>query len=269
MNGKVTLEQRLIRLASSGVAGPAGQVLRAPGPDALLSRLLTEIDETVLPRRVHLDGAGGGPLTFAAANGRLIRIEAAALSGSHDDLLNQSFDPGDTGVAERLKALFVALTAGGDTVTIRRETTGDGFDPGHAGLSAETLAEVWGVPLRPSGGTGGVGGAIDSFLGAVHETAAAWMLTGIETNESESAGDEERVDELLAFAEARRETGESVRHAAETMGEPWNLLALHRAAGAEDVTVILSVEGILLYLAAPRTKLGTITDTWRRAVADG
>ena len=269
MNGKVTLEQRLIRLASSGVAGPAGQVLRAPGPDALLSRLLTEIDETVLPRRVHLDGAGGGSLTFAAANGRLIRIEAAAVPGGHDDLLNQAFDPGDTGVAERLKALFVALTAGGDTVTIRRETTADGLDPGRAGLSAETLAEAWGVRLRPTGEAGGAGSAIDSFLGAVHEIAVAWMLTGVETTESESAGDEERVDELLAFAEARRETGEAVRHAAETMGEPWNLLALHRAAGAEDVTVILSVEGILLYLAAPRARLGEITDIWRQAIAHG
>ena len=265
VNGKATLEQRLLRLASAGIAGPAGQMLRAPGPGAILSRLLSEVDETILPRRVHVNGAGGGPVTFSAANGRLLRIEAAVVEGDFDDLVNTEFDGSDLVIAERLKGLFEAILDGGDTMTIRREAEAGELDPGRAGLSAATLAEAWDTPLGTHVRAGEAGDSIDTFLGGIQDIVTAWMLTGVETEESESAGDEEKAEELLAFAEARRETGEALRHSAETMGEQWVFLALHRAEGSGDVTVILSVDKILLYLTADRDALGELSDIWRDA----
>ena len=241
-------------------------MLRASAPEALLRRMLWEIDETVLPRQLIFGTREGGTVTLAAGNRRLLRIESASGPGmdAHAELAGQGFEPGTPGVAEEIRALLEKLIEGADTVFVRQDTHSEPIDPERAGLSATALAESWGIDLAGSEGSA-PGDAIDTFLGSAQSAVLAWLMTGPETPETEGAGEPGAVDELAAFAEARRETGEALRQARTENGETWTFLSLHRAPGAPETTVIISVEGILLYLAIPRDKLGDVADAWRAA----
>ena len=269
MSEKATLEQRLVRLASSGIAGPGGRIVRAPGDGALLPRLLSEIAEAVMPRRMRLSAGGGRSITLAAANGRLLEVETADIPGDFADLVGEAFDGGNVGDAEALKAMFEALIGDEDTLLVRQEAMDIALDPLHAGVSAEALAEAWQMPFAvedsPDGDDFGAI-AIDAFLAATQGEVTAWLMTGPETPESEGAGDPDAVEDLAGFAEARRESGEAAKQVAEAKGEPWSFLVLHRSTDAREVTVIVAVDGILLYLALPQDKLAKVADAWRAAV---
>lgn len=270
MNGKATLEARLARLAAAGVAGPEGRPIRATSKHGLPARLLSEIAATVLPRRLGFSTASGAEVTLAAANGRLLRVESATGAPAFlgmDDVLGRAFDPdGAEQDAERIRDLLEGLTNGTDTVFVRAEALPDSFDPERAGLSAPRLAEAWGIELEPAEREEPAI-MIDNFLSAAQAAVRAWIMTGPETSESEGSGDDDLVDELRAFAEARRETGDTETLTKIASGEPWAFLALHRSAGAEDMTVIVAVDGLLLYLAVDGERLGDVADAWRVSAA--
>ncbi len=244
-------------------------MIRAGAPDTMLPRLLSEIDETVLPRRVTLTAGAARELVVAVANGRILRIEAADEVPGADDLIGEELQAGDQAVIDALQAVFAALVGEEDKLLVRHDALGDAVDPGRAGLSAESLAQGWNTPFAPTELTEDeelAGVAVDNFLQATQAEVTAWLMTGPETPESEGAGDPDTVDELTAFAEARRETGEASRQVADAKGEPWSFLVLRRGADADEVTVIVAVDGILLYLAVAQENLGKVADAWRAAV---
>lgn len=268
MNGKSTLEARLARLAASGTAGSEGRIVRGRSSEALLLQILDEIAETIMPRRVHLSTPPGAKLSLDIANGRLIRVAAAEGSPGFlgmDELTGTAFDPDDAEQAGALRSLFDTLLDGTDMLTFRPEVLEESFDPHHAGLSASALAEAWGIELE-TGGAPEAALAVDTFLSSIQNDISAWLMTVPGTPEVEAAGETDVVDELTAFAEARQESGEADRQAEIARDEPWSFLALHRAAEAPDVTVIASVDGVVLYVSIPRERLGSVADAWRAAV---
>ena len=243
-------------------------MIRAGAQGTLLPRLLSEIDETLLPRRVSFSVGEARELVLSVANGRILGVEDATGISDADTLVGQLLEPGDE-TAQSLKSVFEALVADEDMVLVRQETLADSVDPTHAGLSATALAEAWETSFQPADLSQDeelAGVAIDNFLQATQDEVLAWLMTGPETSESEGAGDADTVDELAAFAEARRETGEASRQVADAKGEPWSFLVLRRAADAGEVTVIVAVDGILLYLAVAHENLGKVADAWRAAV---
>lgn len=265
MTGRATLIQRLQELAAAGAAGAEGRAIRASSANALLVRLMREIEGTLMPRRLTFRAGGDRALAVIAANGRLLRAEVAAGDAAFEQAsvaLGRAFEQSDVTLAEPLKGAFLALIGESDTVLVLQQAISETLDPERAGVSVSALAETWGLKLSsdavPDSGT-----LIDSFLARSLDLVSAWLLTGLEVSGSDGAGDQDRVEELAAFAEARRETGEAARQAARTRREPWSLLALHRAPQAPDATVILAVDDILLYIAIPRARLGDLLDHWR------
>lgn len=256
-------------MASSGIAGVGGRMIRAGGPGALLPRILSEIDETLLPRQVTLAAGNDRSVVLSVTNGRVLRVNAVDGVADPEGLTGETLEPGDAQAMASLKALFEDLAGDEDQVLVRQETVIDDLDAAQAGLSAESLAKAWEtsfVPADLSEGEELAGAAIDTFLQATQDVVTAWLMTGPETSESEGAGPADAVDELTAFAEARRETGEASKHITDAKDEPWSFLVLRRGAEAADVTVIVAVDGILLYLSVGQEHLGKVADAWRMAV---
>lgn len=269
VTGRGKLEERLQKLAAAGVAGPGGRALRSVSQAVLLRRILDEIGETVLPRRLRLSAGEDRAVVLTAANGRLLRIEGVegggALGDAAGEVSGRPFEPADVSLAEPLRALFLALARGVDTVMIRHEAFDNALDPERAGLSAEALADAWGIAGTADGATPAAD-AIDDFLARSQDLVSAWLLTSVAAPDSEGAGDQDRVEELSAFAEARRETGEVARMAGLAGGAPWSVLMLHRARRAPDATVAVAAGDILLYVTIPHDRLGDLADRWRLAV---
>ena len=137
MNGDGTpLEERLVRLSSAGIAGRSGKVMRGPGRDALLRRILREVESAVLPRRLVFAGADGRTVSLAAASGRLVAVVAAVGPGGRFDafagLSGEALDPSVPGLMERVQALLEALTEGIDRLSLLQEASSETPEPGRS-----------------------------------------------------------------------------------------------------------------------------------------
>ena len=267
MNDRGSLERRLAQLASAGVAGRSGRVLRAWSQDGLPRRLLREIDETIMPRRLTFTAADRGSLVVRAANGRILMIEA--LDGKkkmlrHQELLDRALDPEEDGLAEALKEVFEALCGKLSEAEVSHEAVPTDFDPEYAGVSVRALAEAWGTPFAQDTPREPAD-VLDSFVSSTQDATTAWVIFGAD-GDAENAGDPDRVEELIAFAEARRETGQAPLSRWIDPGEPWTLLFVKRAEAAKDVTAIATLGAIHIYLSLPDDQIGTLADAWRGAI---
>lgn len=247
------LRERLRALSAAGLSGPDGRRIRGPGRVALLTRVLAEIDRSVMPRLIRLGTDDGRFVVIEVANRRLGRITAGGGDPALGALTGTDFAAEADEAAPGLRALFEALVAGTEGLKVRSDAVDHQLDPERAGLSARKLAELLDLPA-PEPLPDDPAAVIDAFLSRVSDAATAWLILSDTGGEREGAGDEAVLEALEAQAERLPPAPE---------GETWALTALGGAAQAHGFTLAADAGPLRVVLAVPADRLGAVADAWR------
>ena len=188
------LEAMLAKLGARERAPGEGRKLKGNDADGLIAALVTEIDETILPRRLslHLDS---DVVHLAVANRRLQALLAPAPSADGGaelagKPLPDAEDPNVPALREVLARVFAA--GGPIAIKTRRLETTFGSD---IGVPANLLGRAWGVDgvvqpkaLSPEE-------VLSQFLDGLGDQGVAWLrIKGEEV--TDQGGDEHRVAAL-------------------------------------------------------------------------
>lgn len=194
MNDFARLEEKLTKLRGRERTPGEGRKLKGDSAEALIAALVTEIDETILPRRLTLT-AGDIAIHLAVANRRLqamlepaVGIEGAAeLAGV---ALPDAEDPGVPALRTILNKAFAAEI--NFSISARRLDASFGSD---IGVPANLLARAWGISDVAPAKALAPAEVVSSFLSGLGDEAVAWLrIEGEEV--SESGGDAGRVASL-------------------------------------------------------------------------
>jgi hypothetical protein len=177
-DGHEQLRRRLAKLA--GVAdprSPAGREVARGASEQLLSALLTEIDETLIARRLTFRKGPDSPALSVEVYGRrMIRVLPPEPPGfDNPEISGKALDD------EGIEALHTALSGwleSADQLHLEAGPASDDRDPLAIGLAAEALAQTWGIqldetPRRDLGagcfGGGAFGGLAATPCGGCHD----------------------------------------------------------------------------------------------------
>ena len=186
------LEGMIAKLRRRERAPGEKRAIKSANGDRLLTLLLTEIDETILPRRLTLETSAGQSLHLGVANRRLQGLLAPAAQG--EELAGKPLvDPDEAWVKSFREALGAFFGDGGE-FTITATRLGDDDMGSDAGLSAEVLAKAWDVSAPGQAATD-PGEVIASFLDRLGEDRSAWLkIAGEEV--VDQGGDEASLNQL-------------------------------------------------------------------------
>ena len=168
------LEGMIAKLRRRERAPGERRAIKSANGDQLLTLLLTEIDETILPRRLTLETSAGQALHLGVANRRLQGLLAPATDG--EELAGKPLvDPDEAWVKSFREALGAFFGEGGE-FTITATRLGD--DVSAPGQAATDPGEV-----------------IASFLDRLGEDRSAWLkIAGEEV--VDQGGDEASLNQL-------------------------------------------------------------------------
>lgn len=171
MSDFARLHDRLAKLRQRERAQGERRKLKGSGGDALLAALVTEIDETILPRRLSFE-TPGGTVHIAAGNRRLQALLAPAPENVPDGLAGHAMpDIEDPKLAE-LGAALKALFDGADGVQILSSRLKEPF-ASDIGVPAEQLPRVWNV-AEPAAAAEPAE-ILESFLSGLDDSSVAWL----------------------------------------------------------------------------------------------
>ncbi len=164
------LEEKLAKLRQKERAPGEGRKLRGAGADALLAAIVTEIDETILPRRLSF-ATPEGDVHLAVANRRLQALLAPAPGSVPEALVGHALpDAEDPALAElgtALKAVLGETDAVGVTAARMTETFASDI-----GVPAEQLPRVWNVAESVAASPEDV---LAGFLASLDTGTVAWL----------------------------------------------------------------------------------------------
>ncbi len=172
MNDFSRLEQKLAKLRQRERAAGEKRVMRGDH-DRLLAAVVTEIDETILPRRVSFQAEDGPAFHLAVANRRLqaLLAPAPAAEGAAqlaDTALNNAEDPN----VAALKAVLEKVFGKADAFSITtHKQSGDGF-PSDIGVPAAQLSRAWGIATTEGTTPKEL---LASFVSGLGDRSIAWL----------------------------------------------------------------------------------------------
>jgi len=257
------LEEKLTKLR--GRERTPGEPRKLRGSDAAerLAAFVTEIDETILPRRLTLT-VDDTPWHFAIANRRLQALlapaigDAAALAGKP---LPDAEDPSVPALAKILREAF----AGSENIRISAVRLTSPF-PSDVGVPAPMLARIWNV------------GSIETaevppeermrtFLSGLGRDALAWLrIDGEEV--AEQGGDAERVgrmaEQAAVFLDGYFGKFDSL------FPDPAQSCVTVVSPGIGEAPSVLFVEygEASAFIAAPTASVARLAMAWQRMVTE-
>lgn len=168
------LEAKLARLRQRASAPGEQRVLRG-APERLLAGVVSEIDETILPREISFTHEGTS-FSIAVANRRLQALVFVSLSqGGADELVGKAIPDAEDAALGQLRGVLIGVLGAGEvwSITSRRQS-GNGF-PSEIGVPSGPLARAWHVD--PAGaGRANPAAALADYLGGLEARATAWLL---------------------------------------------------------------------------------------------
>jgi hypothetical protein len=262
MSDFARLEEKLAKLRQRERAVGEGRKLRGVGADAMLAAIVTEIDETILPRRLSFE-TPAGTVHLAVANRRLQALLAPAPDGVPADLVGHALpDVEDPALAELGKALK-GLLAEAETigVTAMRGTESFASD---IGVPAEQLPRVWSVAesssITPAE-------TLEQFLASVDSGTSAWLR--IEGEEVVSTGGTDEAVQMLTEQAAVFLDGYfskfdvAFREPSYTCGT-----LISPGDGGDTALLFVEIETLSVIVSAPPSEILGIASAWQRLVAE-
>lgn len=262
------LENVLVKLRQRERSAGEARKLRGGDGDAFLASVVTEIDETILPRRLIFKVADGTEVHLAVANRRL----QALLSPSPDiadanELADVALADGQDANLAKLGDVLRKVFEQVETVTIDARRLKAGAFDADIGAPSLGLSKAWGVQVvetRPKVPAE----VLDYFLSQItDEDAEAWLRIEGE-NVTDQAGSAERLADL----------GEQAAIFLDGYFSKFD--ALYADDGAATATVVapgdagkgaaLFVEfaGLSAFVAAKPARVATLASLWQAQVAE-
>ncbi|WP_172293207.1 hypothetical protein [Pseudoruegeria sp. HB172150] len=247
------LKSRLKQLAETSVIKDNRRRLGDGSGQDLIAAILSEIDETVFPRRLTIRNDAEEVLCLDAASRRLQRLPGPVPTGLEDQTAlfeTDLFDP-EPALLEQLRTTFSTFAGASLHLWVLSRELETDDTAAQTGLSAAMLAETWSLrlgpvpPLDPDE-------ALDRFLDLLEPYCTAWALIADADLEatSDPAPNADQQDVLIAtnwtgFAPAAGR-------------EPWCAVL-----GTTDSPVVLaSYNGRGLYARADDLSEAEIMELW-------
>ncbi len=174
MSDFARLEDKLTKLRSRERTPGEARKLRGQGSDALLAALVTEIDETILPRQITLTISGGPVVHLAVVNRKLqaLLAPAPAVEGS-EAVVGEALSDAEVPAVAAVRAVLAKAFDVAEDVTISatRLSASLGSD---VGVPAPVLARAWGLAETAKEAVSPVE-VLDGFVKALGDDAIAWL----------------------------------------------------------------------------------------------
>ncbi|MDJ0640829.1 MAG: hypothetical protein QNJ20_18580 [Paracoccaceae bacterium] len=255
------LEATLAKLRQKERAPGEGRALRGSDPDALLAALVTEIDETILPRRLSF-ALPDGDVHLAVANRRLQALLGPAPKRVPSELVDHALpdveDPMVTMLGETLKSMM----AEAGEVPVRSMRSKKGF-ASDIGVPAMQLARAWSIaePVERSPSE-----TLQTFLDGINEPTAGWLR--IEGEEVTAQGGAEGAATALGEQAAIFLDGYFGKFDV-AFREPALSCGTLIAAASSDKHAIFFIEigELSAFVTAPGNKILAIATDWQKLVA--
>lgn len=259
-NDRDRLERKLAKLAAlPDPSTPGGREIAAGPLDALLAAILTEIDETLLWRRLSFRTAPDGPALHLDVYGRrLVRLGSplpAGLSANGKALADQTLDDDS---AQTLREVLGGWLGPSARLAVRVGKPPGPRDPLAFGIAARTLAEAWGIPLD----TGALPDPIAALDALVAAPSDAFIRLGAD-GEGTAGGAEEDQPLLEDFAQDAI-TAYAAPEAEDGKLPPPHFVAVGRDDGR--YFVFAEASGEMVMMLASAGDLPALTRAWRSVV---
>lgn len=252
MSDKSTIEQKLVKLASVEMVGPARKLGDDTG-SGRMAAILSEIDNIVLPRLLVIETPSGGALRCEIANRRLLSI--ASDGGPPPPQLDADLE----GVAQAVADYIITVLsengqAIGRVLPLAREV-----GPMDVGTAARALAVAWGIALEPGAADDPyvvVGQFLENHAGQI----AAWYIH--QYGAEEAAGGD---DPAAVFGDKSPQVVLSAidSPAIAAPGEP--VLVVTSPTDDSETALLLGRLGTLSFaIRAPKPEATTLLDDWQR-----
>lgn len=188
MSGRDRLRDTLTKLGGEGGATGEPRRLEGATSDALLQAILTEIDETVLGRRLQFQ-ADNRRFVLDASNRRVLyAVEPVDIDLSGLD---------DPAQAEALRTGLLSFLEGKSSVTVTASPSAAARESGTLGIAAAALSEAWSLETELSMSEP-VSRVLARLFGEISGDVKAWMRFQ-DVEEIASDGPKEAVDALRRF----------------------------------------------------------------------
>ncbi len=256
------LEEKLAKLRQRERAPGEGRKIRGAGADALLAGIVTEIDETILPRRLSFETAGG-TVHLAVANRRLQALLAPAPNGMPDGLAGEALpDVEEPKVAELGQALK-SLLANTDAVGVSATRLTDAFGS-DIGVPAEQLPRVWTVAAAKAATPAET---LETFLSGLDTGNAAWLR--IEGEEVVASGGSEDAVGALTEQAAVFLDGYFSKFDVAFRDPALACCTLIAPPGGSDIALFfVEIDTLSAIVHAPAAGILAIATAWQRLVAE-
>ena len=262
MSDFARLEEKLAKLRQRERAAGEGRKLRGVGADALLAAIVTEIDETILPRRVSFE-TPEGTVHLAVANRRLQALLAPAPSAVPASLVGHALPDVEEPAVAELGQVLKALLKDAESVRVSAMRATESF-ASDIGVPAEQLPRVWSVAESTAATPGDI---LERFLKALNPTSVAWLR--IEGEEVVSqAGSDEAVTALSENAAVFLDGYFSKFEIA--FREPSYSCGTLISPGddAGPALLFVEIEALSAIVSAPASEILRIASAWQRLVAE-
>lgn len=143
----VRLEEKLTKLQRKTAATGGPRVLRAGDVEGLLSAVVTEIDETILPRCLGFSVGDGAPLALAISHRRCQAVMAPmpSLAGTNLSALEGVALDSESDLIATLKMAFVSLIGSSGELKVTTARLPTASYSADTGVTAQNLASAWGL----------------------------------------------------------------------------------------------------------------------------
>lgn len=268
MSDFTRLENVLVKLLRREKAAGEARKLRGVDGNALLASVVSEIDETILPRRLIFKNGDGTEVHLAVANRRLQALLSPSpeIPGARELADVAILDGQDENLAALGEVLHGLLEQAQPIMIDARRLQAGAFDA-DVGAPSTGLSKAWGVevvdtrPKVPSE-------ILDLFLSQItDEDAEAWLRIEGE-NVTDQAGSAERLTDLGEQAAVFLDGYFSKFDV--LFSDDGNATATIVAPGAPGHTAALFVEyaGLSAFVAAKPTRVAALGSLWQSQVAD-
>lgn len=256
------LETALAKLRQKELVSGSGRVLRGGSADALIAAIVTEIEETILPRRLSMKTDGGATLHFAAANRRLQALLSPAADAAKQ-LENVALkDAEDENVARLLDVLKTEL-ATSTSLTVTSSRLGAHSYPSDIGVPSNILSRTWNLASSEKSEVG-ADEIVQDFLASLDNQAIGWIQIEGEEVTAES-GEEEFIAELSEQAALFLDGYFAKSDALFSEHSVGKAIALG-PQGNGTAILFVDYNDTSAFIALPSAGVGTLATQWQKTV---
>lgn len=256
------LKAVLEKLRQKEIATADGRILRGGNADALLAAIVTEVDETILPRRLTFTSDTGVALHLAVANRRLQALLAPGPKGTEGLEAKALKDAEDDNVGKLRDALKTAL-AGAATLGVRSARQGGETFPSDIGVPSNILARAWNVEgadaveADPSQ-------LMENFLFGLGDRVTGWIKIEGEDVTAEQ-GDRAFLDELSEQAALFLDGYFAKRDALLSASSRGRAVGLGPLGPDGTAVLFVDFDDTSAFIALPAQDLAGVAADWQRA----